>query len=182
MTEPTDDLEVLWSHESEVHPQIHEEVIAQSRRWWLTSVFECLGLLVGVFAPLFVVLRSPEVFWVFWAVDIWIVVVISGWFVYLRIKDLLVDVEQTTKSYLAVLSARHRLQVRVANIGMLLASLQFITLPILAWWQMETEGVLLSEIAEVYGSVLIVMAAYIFMMARVSRVSKKKLSDLNVLE
>ena len=180
MNEPIDDLEQLWKTGSDSEHQLHREVIGQARRWWFVLSIECLAICIGIVVPILVVARTPEPFWIVWAADLWGVVLISAWFVYLRIKDLLVDLDQSTDAYVTALHKRHTLQIRAARIGIFLALFQFLFLPLLGWWQTASLVGDVGRTIVTYAAVLGVMAIYIGVMARVVFASKTKLLELGL--
>jgi len=66
-----------------------------------------------------------------------------------------------------------QLQIKASNAGVILASLQFLILPLLGWWQISQGNAVLSELFYTYTSILVVMAIYIGVMLRVKSRSQR---------
>ena len=180
MSESHDDLQALWKagDPSPVDPDLYRTVIKQTRWWYIVLAIEIFAILIGITVPLATVIRNPEPFWIAWAVDLWGVVAISGWFVLTRAKNLLTEPDQTTDAYARFLRQRYEHQIKVSRIGAVLASLQFVILPLLALWQIDSMRIELSSVIGVYAGVLLVMAGYIGVMARVARNARRKIKYL----
>jgi len=128
--------------------------------------------------PFVIVIQYPEPFWIFWAVDLWGVVAISGWFTLIRARSLLFGLDQTTEAYERLLRKRYSHQIKASHIGVLLASIQFVVLPLLYWYQLTAKNINESASPFAFVIVLLVMGGYILMMLRVAKSTRQKLNHL----
>jgi len=178
MSNAADDLENLWKNEeaSPVDPELRQAVENQARRWYLLLGLEIVGIAIGIVAPLIAVIRNPDPFWVLWALDLWGVVGISSWFLIAKVKDMLIEIDQSTLAYERALRRRFQLQIKASNAGVILASLQFLILPLLGWWQISQDNAVPSELFYTYTSILVVMAIYIGVMLRVKSRSQRSIA------
>ncbi len=181
MSNQLEDLESLWKDDSrpETQSSLQQTVIKQTRMWYLLLVAEVIAILIGIVVPLFVVIQNPEPFWIFWAVDLWGVVAISGWFTLTRARSLLSDLDHTTEAYARLLRKRYSHQIKASRIGILLASIQFVVLPLLFWYQIDAKSVDESASPLTFLIVLFVMGGYILTMLGVAKNTRRKLVRLN---
>jgi len=180
MSNDFEELETLWKSgsRSEVEPSLQQTVIKQTRMWYLLLVAEVIALLIGLFFPFVIVIQNPEPFWIFWAVDLWGVVAISGWFTLTRARSLLYDLDQTTEAYERLLRKRYSHQIIVSQLGILLASIQFVVLPLLYWYKITAKSINESASPIAFVIVLLVMVGYILTMLRVAKSTRRKLNHL----
>ena len=180
MTDQFDEVEALWKTPvaNQPLPDLQNEVVKQTRRWYLLIATEVLAILIGIVVPLVVVLETPEPFWFVWAIDLWGVVLVSSWFTFTRVRDVLSELDQSTQGYQKTLQRRYTLQVNASKAGILLALLQFIILPLLAWWDLSTKDLVFADVALTYALVLAVMAGYIVVMSRVRSNAEDQLKRL----
>jgi len=180
MSNDLEDLEALWKSGSQlkVEPSLQQTVIKQTRMWYLLFIAEVIAILIGLVFPFVIVIQNPEPFWIFWAVDLWGVVAISGWFTLTRARSLLFDLDQTTQAYERLLRKRYSHQIKASHIGVLLASIQFVVLPLLYWYQMSAKSINESASPLSFVIVLLVMGGYILTMLRVAKSTRRKLNHL----
>lgn len=182
MSNELEDLESLWQSglRSGTEYSLRQSVIKQTRMWYLLLVAEATAILIGIVVPLFVVIQNPEPFWIFWAVNLWGVVAISGWFTLSRARSLLADLDQTTEAYVRLLRKRYSHQIKASRIGILLGSIQFVVLPLLFWYQIDAKSADEGASPLTFLIVLFVMGGYVLRSLRVVKNTRRKLLALNV--
>lgn len=178
MSDRTDELEMLWKDDDskQIHPQLYQAVVSQERRWYLLLSLELVAIVVGIVLPLVIVLQNPNPFWFLWALDLWGVVAVSAWFFVAKVKDMLVELHQSTSAFEHAFRRRLQLQIRASNAGILLATLQFVILPLLGWWRVSLDGAEQSDLLITYAGILAVMAIYIVVLLRVKSLSHKRIA------
>ena len=181
MTETPDNLQAIWQ---EIEPRsaprdLQPTVKRQTWRLYAVLAMELVMILVGIAVPLVTVVRNPEPFWIAWALDLWIVVIVSAWFVVAKIRNVLSESGLSTEGYNKLMMSRHRNEIRASRWGIAAAAAQFVILPGLAWWQVAAgTNVTVPRLIAGYGTVLVIMAIYIAVMRRTLLRSQRQLEAL----
>lgn len=155
----------------------------QTLRWrWLIAM-EAALVVVGVLVPLLALLEHTSWGRWLWALDIWAVVLIGGWFTWQKARFLVGTVAETTQDYVELLIRRHQHQMRVARAGLWLAGLQFVVVPLVVWLgaSPDPSHVGLSRYTSNTTAMLLVllgMGIYMVFMARQLRTSRRELQLL----